>query len=371
MLLGLLREFFGNVKKVPGGKDDVKDICDRILVLHQNVIEENSELPQYDKNSDKRLCRNDLQKLTKSFYQAIDKDSKNVAVKKTVPAKNGKIIFELGSESDAEEAISAFKKKVEVTKYKAVQVKKKMPRIIVYDVTDCEDTDSFRTEFLRSNDNVKDMVDHGELMKVVTMLWKDRSRANVELEVSPKPHKSLLLNGNVKLGFLLKRSYADDICMIISSESIGQLEEIAQKVFTKFKEGSAKNKLEFDKNKTEAVLFTNKHKVPKITLKFGGDIIESEVIAATSGVLPIHIIAYELTALRNAHKGRPQNWPMFTPPSFPLAQRSSLHNIFTDEILSELFGPSIFDNKFILNRQLLKANLYEIGYRDFKNSISY
>ncbi|KAK2726846.1 hypothetical protein QYM36_007630 [Artemia franciscana] len=135
MLLGLLREVFGNVKKVPGGKYNVEDICDRILVLHQNVIEENSELlrkenrhlqtivkllerigdlnktpismlgaaqptvtssrslayavrgqnvysvilepVEYDKNSEKRLGRNDLQKLTKSFYQAIDKDSKN------------------------------------------------------------------------------------------------------------------------------------------------------------------------------------------------------------------------------------------------------------------------------------------------------
>ncbi|KAK2723875.1 hypothetical protein QYM36_002285 [Artemia franciscana] len=41
---GLLREVFGNVRKVLGGKDNVKDICNRILVLHQNVIEENSEL---------------------------------------------------------------------------------------------------------------------------------------------------------------------------------------------------------------------------------------------------------------------------------------------------------------------------------------
>ncbi|KAK2703656.1 hypothetical protein QYM36_017952 [Artemia franciscana] len=242
MLLGLLREVFGNVRKVLGGKDNVKDICNRILVLHQNDIEENSELlrkenrhlqtivklqerignlnkkpismlgaaqptvtssrsfasavrgqnvysvilepVEYDKNSDKRLGRNDLQKLTKSFYQAIDKDSKNFAVKKTVPAKKGNIIFELGSESDAEEAISAFNKNIEVTKYKAVQVRKKMPRMIVYDVTEFEDADSFRIEFLRSNDNVKDMVDHGELLKVVTMLWKDRSRANVYLKIA-------------------------------------------------------------------------------------------------------------------------------------------------------------------------------------------
>ena len=69
-------------------------------------------------------------KAYQKFYRAIDEDSKNVAAKKTVPARNGKIILELGSELDAEEAISAFNKKVAVTKYKAVQVKKKMPKII-------------------------------------------------------------------------------------------------------------------------------------------------------------------------------------------------------------------------------------------------
>ncbi|KAK2723398.1 hypothetical protein QYM36_001909 [Artemia franciscana] len=83
-----------------------------------------------------------------------------------------------------------------------------MPRMIVYDVTEFEDADSFRIEFLRSNDNVKDMVDHGELLKVVTMLWKDRSRANVVLENSPKLckcHKCPL----VKIGVLEKVDYSD------------------------------------------------------------------------------------------------------------------------------------------------------------------
>ncbi|KAK2707077.1 hypothetical protein QYM36_014939 [Artemia franciscana] len=152
-------------------------------VRGQNVYSVILEPVEYDKNS----------------YR---KDSKYFAVKKTVPAKNGKIIFELDSDSDAEEAISAFIKKVEVTKYKAVEVKKKMPRIIVYDVTEFEDADSFRTEFLRSNDNVKDMVDHGELLKVVTVLWKDRNRPNAVLEVSPKLRKSILLNDEINADVL-------------------------------------------------------------------------------------------------------------------------------------------------------------------------
>ena len=53
-------------------------------VRGQNVYSVILEPVEYDKNSDKRLGRNDLQKLTKSFYQAIDKDSKYFAVKKTV-----------------------------------------------------------------------------------------------------------------------------------------------------------------------------------------------------------------------------------------------------------------------------------------------
>ena len=51
---------------------------------------------------------------------------------------------------------------------------------------------------------------------------------------------------------------------------------------------------------------------------------------------------------------------MFTPPSFPLVQRSSLHSMLTDEVPSELFGQSIFDDNLILNRQFLKFKLYEM-----------
>ncbi|KAK2709077.1 hypothetical protein QYM36_012931 [Artemia franciscana] len=69
----------------------------------------------------------------------------------------------------------------------------------------CELCHGVVRNFFRRNDNVKDMVDHGELMKGVTVLWKDRNRVNVVLGVSPKLRKSILLNGHVKLSFLLKR----------------------------------------------------------------------------------------------------------------------------------------------------------------------
>jgi len=59
------------------------------------------------------------------------------------------------------------------------------------------------------------------------------------------------------------QAFADDICVIISSESISQLENIAQKAFTKFKHWAVKNKLELDKNKIEAFLFINNHKCQK------------------------------------------------------------------------------------------------------------
>ena len=62
---------------------------------------------------------------------------------------------------------------------------------------------------------------------------------------------------------VLHKLSQNDICVIISSESISQLENIAQKAFTKFKHWAVKNKLELDKNKIEAFLFINNHKCQK------------------------------------------------------------------------------------------------------------
>ncbi|KAK2723699.1 hypothetical protein QYM36_002142 [Artemia franciscana] len=71
-----------------------------------------------------------------------------------VAAKNDKISLELGSESNAEETFSAFIKKVELTMYKAEQVKKNIPRIVGHDVKECEDADSLCTEFLQRGDSL-------------------------------------------------------------------------------------------------------------------------------------------------------------------------------------------------------------------------
>ena len=62
--------------------------------------------------------------------------------------------------------------------------------------------------------------------------------------------------------------YTDDICATISAYTPQKLIHIANKVFMRFREWAGNNKLKFDENKTEALLFTRKRKVPDITLVF-------------------------------------------------------------------------------------------------------
>ncbi|KAK2722673.1 hypothetical protein QYM36_003005 [Artemia franciscana] len=64
------------------------------------------------------------------------------------------------------------------------------------------------------------------------------------------------------------QAYADDICATISADTPQKLIHMANGVFMRFCEWAGNNKLKFDENKTEALLFTRKHKVPDITLMF-------------------------------------------------------------------------------------------------------
>ena len=72
----------------------------------------------------------------------------------------------------------------------------------------------------------------------------------------------------------LIQAYADDICAIITAKNVSTLEKVANKIFESFDKWAVNNKLTFDTLKTEAVLFTNRHKTPYVNLVFGGDIIE-------------------------------------------------------------------------------------------------
>ena len=67
------------------------------------------------------------------------------------------------------------------------------------------------------------------------------------------------------------QAYADDVTVILTGKNILFLENLAEKIFQKFEVWAAENKLTFDQRKTEAVLFTNKHKVPVVNLFFGGE----------------------------------------------------------------------------------------------------
>ena len=61
---------------------------------------------------------------------------------------------------------------------------------------------------------------------------------------------------------------ADGICATISADTPQKLIRIANVIFMRFCEWAGNNKLNYDENETEALLFTRKHKVPDITLTF-------------------------------------------------------------------------------------------------------
>ncbi|KAK2708096.1 hypothetical protein QYM36_015702 [Artemia franciscana] len=64
------------------------------------------------------------------------------------------------------------------------------------------------------------------------------------------------------------RAYPDDICVTVSSKDANFLDHTAKKIFTLFEKWADKNKLKFDVNKCEAIIFTKKREIPQINLQF-------------------------------------------------------------------------------------------------------
>ncbi|KAK2705487.1 hypothetical protein QYM36_015768 [Artemia franciscana] len=81
------------------------------------------------------------------------------------------------------------------------------------------------------------------------------------------------------------RAYADDICATISADTPQKLIHMANGVFMRFCEWAGNYKLKFDENKTEALLFTRKHKVPDITLMFMNTRVEIKEKVRCLGVI--------------------------------------------------------------------------------------
>ena len=82
-----------------------------------------------------------------------------------------------------------------------------------------------------------------------------------------------ILEININYNCLIQ-AYADDTCVVITAKNVSTLEKIANRIFENFDKWAVNNKLTFDTLKTEAVLFSNKHKTPQVNLVFGGNAIE-------------------------------------------------------------------------------------------------
>ena len=256
-LLRLLKEVFGNVKKVPGGKDNVREICDRILALHQTVIEENSELlrnknkhlqkivelqtelqeirqsspiiqnharsyasvakgPESHclvfepmnttlKNQDgrNRSQRNqNTEHVTKEISQVLKGDNIKFAAKKIVPGRGGKYILEMQSKNDLDEALMVLTEKSEQLQFKPKPVTKRLPRMVAKEIPGYVTREECMSCVMDSNPSVKDLVAKGETFKVISVVERG-TRKNVIIEVSPVLRKEIISNRGLKFGFLM------------------------------------------------------------------------------------------------------------------------------------------------------------------------
>ena len=76
-----------------------------------------------------------------------------------------------------------------------------------------------------------------------------------------------LLRSELTTGCTIQ-AYADDICITISSKDVNFLNHTAKKIFTLLEKWADENRLNFDVNKCEAIIFTKKREIPQINLRF-------------------------------------------------------------------------------------------------------
>lgn len=76
-----------------------------------------------------------------------------------------------------------------------------------------------------------------------------------------------LLRSELTTGCTIQ-AYDDDICITISSKDVNFLNHTAKKIFTLLEKWADENRLNFDVNKYEAIIFTKKREIPQINLRF-------------------------------------------------------------------------------------------------------
>ncbi|KAK2710642.1 hypothetical protein QYM36_011983 [Artemia franciscana] len=240
VLLDMLKDLIGSFK-VPGGKFNDSQICSRIQYLHQRTIEENIELLRIENsrlnevvNLQKELERIKSQKneqiyvpapqqasyaqalkgpetfsvilepvsvekrnrmsfdeamqVTESISRVVKGENSDFSVKKVVPAKEGRVILELGSKKELEAAMSVLTEKVSDTKYKPKEVKKHFPRMLVNGAPSPQVKDESEKYLLQCNPEIQRMANEGESFRIITIL-ENASKRKVVVE-SIKPMKA-------------------------------------------------------------------------------------------------------------------------------------------------------------------------------------
>ncbi|KAK2702884.1 hypothetical protein QYM36_018532 [Artemia franciscana] len=254
VLLDMLKDVIGSFK-VPGGKFNASQICSRIQYLHQRTIEENIELLRIENsrlnevvNLQKELERIKSQKngqiyvpapqqasyaqalkgpetfsvilepvsvekrnrmnfdeamqVTESISRVVKGENSDFSVKKVVPAKEGRVILELGSKRELEAAMSVLTEKVSDTKYKPKEVKKHFPRMLVNGAPSPQVKDESEKYLLQCNPEIQRMANEGESFRIITIL-ENASKRKVVVEVSPKIRQFILSQRGLRIGFIL------------------------------------------------------------------------------------------------------------------------------------------------------------------------
>ncbi|KAK2726533.1 hypothetical protein QYM36_000835 [Artemia franciscana] len=254
VLLDMLKDVIGSFK-VPGGKFNASQICSRIQYLHQRTIEENIELLRIENsrlnevvNLQKELERIKSQKngqicvpapqqasyaqalkgpetfsvilepvsagkrnrmnfdeamqVTESIIRVVKGENSDFSVKKVVPAKEGRVILELGSKRELEAAMSVLTEKVSDTKYKPKEVKKHFPRMLVNGAPSPQVKDESEKYLLQCNPEIQRMANEGESFRIITIL-ENASKRKVVVEVSPKIRQFILSQRGLRIGFIL------------------------------------------------------------------------------------------------------------------------------------------------------------------------
>ena len=262
-LISALKGILSKVKKIPGGRDYAFEICERVQFIYHQLLEENANLlrnenvnlqniiklqqklenkdtvappssvncrpyssvvkgpetfsiilePSSNEGIDHIKKRRDPPaKIVQDISKIIRRDISKFSAKKIIQGREGKIIVELTSKQDLNNALCVFNENSAALKYTPREVKKRLPRMLV------SGTPSFKSkseckEFIgQSNSDLINLVTTGETLEVVTIVEKGKS-CSVILEMSPKIRAEILKRGGLNFGFL--RLYCEDYINLI------------------------------------------------------------------------------------------------------------------------------------------------------------